>query len=63
MSYGTFWQRVASVLVRARSEIGQALGEYALVLALVALVAVLALMAIGAVVPGPLQHVADAMGL
>jgi Flp pilus assembly pilin Flp len=63
MSYGKLWQYVASALMRAKSQGGQALGEYALVLALIALAAVVGLTAIGAVIGGPFQHVADVIGL
>ena len=63
MSYGKLWRYVASVLTRAEGEDGQALGEYALVLALVALVAVLALTALGLIISGFFEPVAAAMGV
>jgi len=63
MSYGKLRRCVASALMRAKGEDGQALGEFTLVLALVALVAVLALTALGVAVLGFYQPVADAMGL
>jgi Flp pilus assembly pilin Flp len=52
MSYGKLWRYVTSALVRARGEGGQALGEFSLVLALVALVAVAAVTAVGLAVSG-----------
>ena len=61
VSYGKLWRYVASVLTRLEGEDGQALGEYALVLALVALVAVLALTALGLVIPGLWEPLLDIM--
>jgi Flp pilus assembly pilin Flp len=52
VSYGKLRGYVASVLTRARPRDGQALGEFTLVLALVALAALAALTAVGLAVSG-----------
>ncbi len=52
MSYEKLRRYVASVLVWAKGEGGQALAEYGLVLTLIALVAVAALTAIGLALTG-----------
>jgi len=52
MSYEKLWHYLVGVLPRAKREDGQALGEYALILAFVAMAAVLALTALGLVLPG-----------
>jgi len=49
------------LLARFRSEEGQALAEYGLILALIAVVCILALTAIGLAVSGTLGDVAAAM--
>lgn len=50
---------VIQVVTRARSEEGQALGEYSLVLALIFLVCAATLGVLGLAVSGQLQGVAD----
>lgn len=52
MSYEKWWHYVACVLPYGKREDGQALGEYALVLTLVAMAAVIALTALGLAIPG-----------
>jgi Flp pilus assembly pilin Flp len=52
MSYGKVWHYLACVLPQGKREDGQALGEYALILTLVAMAAVIALTALGLVIPG-----------
>ncbi len=52
MSYEKLWHYLAGVLPQAKRENGQALGEYALILAFVAMVAVIALTALGLALPG-----------
>jgi Flp pilus assembly pilin Flp len=52
MSYGKLRRYAATVVAQAKGEGGQALGEYALVLSLIALVAVAALTAIGLALTG-----------
>jgi Flp pilus assembly pilin Flp len=52
MSYGKLPQPIACVLALAEGEDGQALGEFAMVLAFVAMAAVLALTALGLTVAG-----------
>ena len=52
MNYGKFSRGVACALARLGGERGQALGEYSLVLALVAMAAVVALGAVGLAVSG-----------
>jgi Flp pilus assembly pilin Flp len=54
---------VLRFVARFRSEAGQALAEYGLILALIAVLALFALGALGAAVTGNLQAVADAMPL
>jgi Flp pilus assembly pilin Flp len=52
MSYEKWWHHLRCVLPYAKREDGQALGEYALILAFVAMVALLALTALGLAIPG-----------
>jgi Flp pilus assembly pilin Flp len=52
VSYEKPWRYLACVLPHVKEEDGQALGEYALILTLVAMAAVLALTALGLVIPG-----------
>ncbi len=52
---------ILRLVARVRSEEGQALAEYGLILALIAVVAIAALTALGLAVSGQLQTVADAM--
>jgi Flp pilus assembly pilin Flp len=52
MSYEKLWRYLARVGAGAKGEDGQALGEYALILTLVAMAAVIALTALGLVIPG-----------
>jgi len=63
VSYGKLRQYVTSGLAWVNSEGGQALGEFSLVLALIALTVVIALTALGAVIPGPFAHVAAFIGI
>lgn len=53
---------VLGLVVRLRSEAGQALAEYGLILALIAIVCLLALGALGAALLGQLDAVASAIG-
>ena len=53
---------VMGLVVRFRSEAGQALAEYGLILALIAVVCLVALGAIGAAISGHLGAVAGALG-
>ena len=53
---------VMGLVVRFRSEAGQALAEYGLILALIAVVCLLALGAIGTAISGHLGEVAGALG-
>ena len=59
MTYGKLRPYVALVLATAKGKDGQALGEFALVLALVALAAVAALTAVGLAVSGFYESFAD----
>lgn len=59
MSYAKLWPYVASLLAQAKGRDGQALGEFTLVLALVALAAVAALTAVGLAVSGFYESFAD----
>jgi Flp pilus assembly pilin Flp len=52
MSYEKLWRYFVCVLPRAKREDGQALGEYALILAFIAMAAVLALTALGLAISG-----------
>jgi len=52
VSYEKPWHYLACVLPHAQREDGQALGEYALILTLVAMAAVIALTALGLAIPG-----------
>jgi Flp pilus assembly pilin Flp len=52
MSYEKRRSYLARVVTWAKGENGQALGEYALILAFVAMVAIIALTALGLVLPG-----------
>jgi len=52
---------VLRVVARFRSEAGQALAEYGLILALIAVVCILALTALGLAVGGQLDAIANAM--
>jgi Flp pilus assembly pilin Flp len=52
MSYGKRRRYLARVVAWAKGEDGQALGEYALILAFVAMMAVIALTALGVALPG-----------
>jgi Flp pilus assembly pilin Flp len=52
MSYEKLWDYLAGVLPQAKRENGQALGEYALILAFVATAAIIALTALGVALPG-----------
>jgi len=63
MSYGKFWQYVASVLARANGDHGQTLFEFTMIVALVALIAMLALTALGLIISGFFEPVAAAMGV
>jgi len=63
MSYGKLWLCEAYALVWAKSERGQTLLEFTMVVALVALVAVLAVTALGLSISGFFGPVANAMGL
>ncbi len=63
VSYGKLWRYLAWLVGQAKGEDGQALGEYALVLTLVAMVAVLALTALGLAIGGFWQPLTDIMGL
>jgi Flp pilus assembly pilin Flp len=63
MSYGKLWRCVASALVQAKSERGQTVFEFAMIVALVALVAAFALTALGLAITGFFDPVAAAMGL
>jgi Flp pilus assembly pilin Flp len=62
VSYGKLRGYVASVLAGARGRDGQALGEFTLVLALVALAAVAALTALGLAVGGFYEEFAGLIG-
>jgi Flp pilus assembly pilin Flp len=53
---------VMGLVARFRSEAGQALAEYGLIMALIAVVALVALTAIGLAVSGHLDTVASALG-
>jgi pilus assembly protein Flp/PilA len=53
---------VTGLVARFRSEAGQALAEYGLILALIAVVCLLALTAIGLAIAGHLDSVAGALG-
>ena len=53
---------VMGLVARVRSEAGQALAEYGLILALIAVVCLLALTAIGLAISGHLGTVAAALG-
>jgi len=53
---------VMGLVVRFRSEAGQALAEYGLILALIAVVCLVALGAIGAAISGHLGAVASVLG-
>ncbi len=61
MSYGKVWHYLACLLRQAGGEEGQALGEYALVLTLVAMVSVLALTALGLAIGGFWEPLLDVM--
>jgi Flp pilus assembly pilin Flp len=52
MTYGKLWACLASVVAEREEEGGQALGEYALLLTLIAMGAVVALTALGLAIPG-----------
>jgi Flp pilus assembly pilin Flp len=52
MSYEKLWDGLVRVLPLVKREDGQALGEYSLILTLVAMAAVLALTALGAAIAG-----------
>ena len=52
MNYEKLWRYLVCVLPRAKREDGQALGEYALILAFIAMAAVLALTALGLAISG-----------
>ena len=52
---------VIGLVARIRSEAGQALAEYGLILALIAVVCILALTALGLAVSGQLDAIANAM--
>ena len=52
---------VIGLVARFRSEAGQALAEYGLILALIAVVCILALTALGLAVSGQLDAIAGAM--
>ncbi len=52
---------VVGLVARFRSEAGQALAEYGLILALIAVVCILALTALGLAVGGQLDRIAGAM--
>jgi pilus assembly protein Flp/PilA len=52
---------VTGLVARFRSEAGQALAEYGLILALIAVVCILALTAVGVAVSGNLDDIANAM--
>jgi pilus assembly protein Flp/PilA len=52
---------VMGLVARFRSEAGQALAEYGLILALIAVVCILALTALGLAVSGQLDAIANAM--
>ena len=52
---------VIGLVARFRSEAGQALAEYGLILALIAVVCILALTAVGVAVSGNLDDIANAM--
>jgi len=54
---------VTRLVARFRSETGQALAEYGLILALIAVVCILALTAVGLAISGNLDSIADAMPL
>ena len=54
---------VMGLVARFRSETGQALAEYGLILALIAVVCILALTAVGLAISGNLDSIADAMPL
>ena len=54
-------QLVMGLVARFRSEAGQALAEYGLILALIAVVCILALTALGLVLSGQLDALAAAM--
>jgi pilus assembly protein Flp/PilA len=54
---------VLRFVARFRSEAGQALAEYGLILALIAVVCLIALGVLGVAVSGNLQAIADAMPL
>ena len=62
MSYGKLRQYLACVLAKAKGKDGQALGEFSLVLALVAMVAVVALTALGLTVGGFYESFAGIIG-
>jgi len=53
---------VLGLVARFRSEAGQGLAEYGLILALIAVVCVAALAALGLAVAGQLGGIADALG-
>jgi Flp pilus assembly pilin Flp len=59
MSYGKLRQHLACLLTDREGQGGQALGEFTLVVALVALAAVVALSAIGVAVSGFYESFAD----
>jgi Flp pilus assembly pilin Flp len=63
VSYGKLSRYLAWLGRQAKREDGQALGEYALVLTLVAMGAVLALTALGVAIGGFWQPLTDIMGL
>jgi Flp pilus assembly pilin Flp len=52
-------QLVMALVARFRSEGGQALAEYGLILALIATVSIIALTALGLVISGTLDQVAE----
>jgi len=54
---------VMGLVARFRSEAGQALAEYGLILALIAVVCILALTAVGVAVSGNLNAIASKMPL
>jgi Flp pilus assembly pilin Flp len=62
VSYGKLRRYVASLLVHPKGGDGQALGEFTLVLALVALAAVVALTALGVAVSGFYENFAGLIG-
>jgi Flp pilus assembly pilin Flp len=62
VSYGKLRLYVASLVVRPKGGDGQALGEFTLVLALVALAALAALTAVGVAVSGFYENFAGLIG-